>query len=62
MKTTKKCVSTISLILLLLNTFTACSKDGDTLDKEFANTVWIHRFTPRRLGLVVNIKIVKHQM
>lgn len=46
MKTTKKSVFTISLILLLLNTLTACSKDDDTLDKEFANTVWIHRFTP----------------
>ncbi|WP_207154684.1 hypothetical protein [Prevotella herbatica] len=44
--TSKKCFLTISLILLLLNTFTACSKDDEGIDKQFANTVWIHRFTP----------------
>lgn len=46
MKTTKKYFYAMSLILLLLNTFTACSKDDEGIDKQFANTVWIHRFTP----------------
>ena len=42
----KKCAFTISLILTLLSTFTSCSKDDDhVVDKQFANTVWIHRFT-----------------
>lgn len=44
--TLKRCFLMMSFILLLLNTFTACSKDDDSIDKEFVNTVWIHRFTP----------------
>lgn len=41
----KKCAFTFSLILTLLGTFTSCSKDDDcVVDKEFANTVWIHRY------------------
>lgn len=42
----KKCAFTISIILTLLITFTSCSKDYDNVvDKEFANTVWIHRYS-----------------
>ena len=49
--TTKKCAFTISLILTLLSTFTACSKDDDSVvDKQFANTVWIHRYTSVTYG------------
>ncbi|MDN5553313.1 hypothetical protein [Prevotella sp.] len=42
----KKFAFTISLILTLLSTFTSCSKDDDgVVDKEFANTAWIHRYS-----------------
>lgn len=43
--TAKNSVFTISVILLLLNVFTSCSKDEDRLvDKQFTNTVWICRY------------------
>ena len=50
--TTKKCAFAISLILTLLSTFTSCSKDDDSVvDKQFANTVWIHRFASETYGV-----------
>ena len=50
--TAKNSVFTISVILLLLNVFTACGKDDDSVvDKQFANTVWIHRFASETYGV-----------
>jgi len=44
--TAKNSVFAISVILLLLNVFTACSKDDNSVvDKQFANTVWIYRYS-----------------